>query len=55
MTLPVKAAGAKKRGPDDCPCEAERATKAKAIAAYVALAGPLEALVTQRARGRLVS
>ena len=37
-TLPVKATGAKPRGPDDRrdrPCEAERATTAKAIAAYV--------------------
>ena len=52
-TLPVKAAGPNQRGPDDrrdCPCEAERATTAKAIAAYVSLAEPLEALVTERAR-----
>jgi hypothetical protein len=34
----------------DRQCEAERATTAKAIAAYVSLAEPLEALVTERAR-----
>lgn len=34
----------------DSPCEAERATSAKAIAAYVSLAEPLEALVPERAR-----
>ena len=53
-TLPVKAAGAPNQRSladrRDSPCEAERATTAKAIAAYVSLAEPLEALVTERAR-----
>lgn len=51
LTTPAVAVLPNQRSPEDRqdrPCEAERATTAKAIAACVSLAEPLEALVTER-------